>query len=103
MDLRVAEGMAYAPVHFDPITNHKDNLISNPENVYINFKWYYRWNITKRLRWEAGLNFSHASNGRFKVPNLGINMLTVNSGLVFKFFSKQKTVIEKVYTSSLSL
>jgi hypothetical protein len=99
LNLRISEGLAYAPVHFDPITNHKDNLISNPENVYINFKFFYRWDLCKRLRWEAGLNFSHASNGRFKVPNLGINMLTVNTGFVYKFKCKQKTVIDKVDSS----
>ena len=98
--LRVAQGLAYAPVHFDPITNHKDNLISNPENVYINFKYYYGWNIGKFLRWEGGINFSHASNGRFKVPNLGVNMVTLNTGLVFKILAKQKTVIDVVDSSS---
>ena len=93
LHLRISEGLAYAPVHFDPITNHKNELISNPENVYINFKWYYRWNLSKQLCWEAGLNFSHASNGRFKVPNLGINMLTLNSGFIYKIPSKHKTPI----------
>lgn len=98
--LRIAEGFAYAPVHFDPITNHKDNLISNPENVYINFKYFFGWNIGKFFRWEGGINFSHASNGRFKVPNLGVNMVTLNSGLVFKLPCKQKTIIDKVDSSS---
>jgi hypothetical protein len=98
--LRVAEGFAYAPVHFDPITNHKNNVISNPENVYINFKYFFGWNIGKLFRWEAGLNFSHASNGRFKVPNLGVNMVTLNSGIVFKLPCQQKTVLDKIDSSS---
>lgn len=101
--LRVGEGFAYAPVYFDPITNHKDNLISNPENVYINFKYHFGWNIGKRFRWEGGLNFSHASNGRFRVPNLGANMVMLNTGLVYKILAKQKTPIDKVDSSSKAL
>lgn len=98
--LRIGEGLAYVPVRFNPITNHKDELISSPIDAYITFKWYWRWDITSWLRWEAGFNFSHASNGRFEVPNLGVNMVTVNSGLVYKFHSKIKTPITHIDSSS---
>ncbi|MEO8760953.1 MAG: acyloxyacyl hydrolase [Bacteroidia bacterium] len=98
--LRTCEGLAFAPVHFDPITNHKNNVLSSPVNSYVNLKLYYRWNICKRLRWEAGLNFSHASNGRFEVPNLGINLVTFNTGFVYKILAKTPTIITAVDSSS---
>jgi hypothetical protein len=98
--LRTCEGLAFAPVHFDPITNHKNNVLSSPVNAYVNVKFYYRWDICKRLRWEAGLNFSHASNGRFEVPNLGINLVTVNTGFVFKILAKTKTPVTVVDSST---
>lgn len=94
--LRTCEGIGIAPVHFDPITNHKNNVLSSPVNAYVNLKLYYRWNICKRLRWEAGLNFSHASNGRFEVPNLGLNLVTINTGFVYKILTKNPTVVTAI-------
>ncbi|HXB41555.1 MAG TPA: acyloxyacyl hydrolase [Bacteroidia bacterium] len=89
--MRLAPGLAYTPVYFNAIDNHKNNVVSSPFNAYVNFKWYFHWDISNKLRWEGGLNFSHASNGRARVPNLGINMVTLNSGFVYKFLSAQKT------------
>jgi len=98
--MRLAPGVAFTPVYFDPIENHKNNVMSSPLSAYVNFKWYYHWDIGKRLRWEGGLNFSHASNGRAIVPNLGINMVTLNSGFVYKFLAKEKTPVTEVDSSA---
>ncbi|MGZ3866022.1 MAG: acyloxyacyl hydrolase [Bacteroidia bacterium] len=87
--MRLAPGLAYAPIHFDPIENHKNNIVSSPLSAYINFKWFYQWDLTKHLRFDMGFNFSHASNGRAVVPNLGVNMATLNTGLTFKILSKK--------------
>ncbi len=83
--MRVSSGLAYVTKEFDPISNHKNNVISVGFNPFVNFKWFYHFDISPRLRWEAGLNFAHASNGKFKAPNLGINILTFNSGITWKF------------------
>jgi hypothetical protein len=99
--MRLSPGVAYAPIHFDPIENHKNNIVSSPISAYVNFKWFYRWNLTKHWRVEGGLNFSHASNGRAVVPNLGVNLVTINTGLVYKFLSKKVPAKEfKVDSSS---
>ncbi|MHB8258684.1 MAG: acyloxyacyl hydrolase [Bacteroidia bacterium] len=98
--MRICEGLAYTPTRFNPITNHKNEVISSPVNAYINFKWYWRWDIKPWLRWEAGFNFSHASNGRIDIPNLGINLVSFNTGLVYKFHTKNKTAITLVDSST---
>jgi len=98
--MRLAPGIAYSPVYFDPIENHKNNVLSSPFSAYVNFKWFFRWDISSRLRWEGGLNFSHASNGRATVPNLGINMVTLNSGFTYKFLAKEKTPVTTIDSSA---
>lgn len=98
--MRLAPGLAYTPVHFDPIENHKNNIISSPINAYVNFKWFYRWDLSKHWRVEGGLNFSHASNGRAVVPNLGVNLVTLNTGLVYKFLSDKAPAKEITIDSS---
>jgi hypothetical protein len=98
--MRLSPGITYTPVYFDPLTNHKNNVLSSPFSAYVNFKWFYRWDINSRLRWEFGLNFSHASNGRSTVPNLGINMVTLNSGFTCKFPAKEKTAVASIDSSA---
>ncbi|HWY36887.1 MAG TPA: acyloxyacyl hydrolase, partial [Nitrosopumilaceae archaeon] len=98
--MRLCSGIAYATKTFDPIENHKNNVVSVPLNAYVNFRWFYKFDISPRLRWEAGLNFAHASNGKYKAPNLGINMLTLNTGITWKFTSKNPTTFEKNHIDS---
>ncbi len=82
--MRVSTGFSYISKKFDPMTNHKNDVISVHFNPYVNFKWYYHFNLSPAVRWDMGLNFAHASNGKFKAPNLGINILTLNSGFTWK-------------------
>lgn len=89
--LRLSTGVAYSTKKFDPITNHKNNVVSTTINSFINFKWYYKFTVSEKLRIDAGLNFSHISNAKFKAPNLGVNMLTLNAGLTYKITEKNQT------------
>ena len=81
--LRLALGLAYATQRFDPILNHKNNVISTRINGFVNFKFLWKQNICEKFRLDYGLSLMHASNGKFKVPNLGINLATFNLALVF--------------------
>ncbi len=87
---RLSPGLGYATNYFNALNNHKNDLISSPLNAYVNFRWFYRWNLTKRLRWDLGINFSHASNGHFTVPNLGANLATLNTGFSYNFSKKSQ-------------
>ena len=98
--MRVSTGIAYADKKFDPATNYKNNVISTTINAFVNFKWYYKFELSKKLRIDAGLNFSHASNGRFKTPNLGMNVLTLNAGLTYKMGQSEPKTIDKIDSSS---
>lgn len=101
LHLRLSFGVSYSTKFFDPILNHKNNIVSTPINAFVNFKWYYKFQLSKSLRLDAGLNFVHASNGRFKTPNLGINMLGINSGLTYCFNQKNDNSFQKIDSSYL--
>jgi hypothetical protein len=88
--MRLGTGLAYATQKFDPVENHKNNVISTRYSAYINFKWFYKFNIGDRMRLETGISFSHASNGKFKAPNLGVNMMTAFGGLTYRFKDKKE-------------
>jgi len=79
--LRAGGGMSYLEKPFDPITNYKDVAIGSHFNGFVNIRLTLKQQITKQLRMDMGISFSHTSNGAFKMPNLGLNMPTVCAGL----------------------
>jgi hypothetical protein len=81
--LRVGMGLAYMPVTFDELTNHKNNVIGSHINSMLNLRLTTHFYLSDKMRIEAGLGVTHTSDGNFTTPNLGINLLTVNTGLSY--------------------
>lgn len=97
--MRISYGIAYVTKKFDLITNHKNGVIGSNWNGFVQLRWQWNFNLTKKLRIEPGVTFSHASNGRGKVPNLGLNVLTLNLGVTYKL-SDTKSEITKIDSST---
>ncbi|HTA84446.1 MAG TPA: acyloxyacyl hydrolase, partial [Bacteroidia bacterium] len=81
--LRAGLGLAYLPVIFNQQTNHKDILIGSHINAMINLRLAYHYYISNTLRLETGFGITHCSNGSFNTPNLGINLVTFNTGISY--------------------
>ncbi|HTB05412.1 MAG TPA: acyloxyacyl hydrolase [Bacteroidia bacterium] len=90
--LRLGIGLGYLPVTYDRISNHKDYLIGSHLNAMINLRLTNHFYLSKNLRLETGLGLTHCSDGTFKTPNLGINLVTVNTGLSYSL-SSCKTLV----------
>lgn len=83
--MKMGAGLGYITNPFDRLSNHKNNAIGSHFNIFVTTQfdatYYFR-------NWQAGLgfSFSHFSNGCFRLPNLGINLPTLNlsMGYVFK-------------------
>ena len=82
--LRLSLGLGYVTKYFDPVTNHQNNVMSTPINGFVNIKWLMKYELSKKIRIDYGISLSHASNGKTRIPNLGINLGTLNLALVFK-------------------
>lgn len=81
--MRIGIGLGYMPVIFNRVTNHKDNVIGAHLNAMINLRLTTHFYLSKTMRLEAGLGITHCSDGNYQAPNLGINLLTVNTGLSY--------------------
>jgi hypothetical protein len=66
----------------------------------VQFRWFYHLQINDRLRFEPGLTFSHASNGKARNPNLGLNVVSLTAGINYLISSKQKPEIRSVDSST---
>jgi hypothetical protein len=101
--MRICWGAAYLTKKFDIDNNPKNVAIGSHWNTYVQYKWFWDLNLNNKLRLEPGFSFSHQSNGRAKVPNLGLNVVALNLGLTYKINGEpvRQSVIdsEKVWKS----
>jgi len=88
--MRVCWGLTYVTKHFDIYQNHKNTAIGSHLNAFVQFRWFWQWQITDRLRFEPGFSFSHASNGKSKNPNLGLNIMSLSAGVNYRIGSNYK-------------
>lgn len=82
LQFKMATGIAVASNPYNKETNSKNNafgskLLSNI-NIGLNYK---KSTIIDKFGIEAGLLFTHYSNGRTKSPNSGINTYNLNLGI----------------------
>jgi hypothetical protein len=79
--MRVSWGLTYLTKRFDIYNNRKNIAIGSHFNCFAQFRWFWQLPLTQNMRFEPGFTFSHASNGRFRNPNLGLNVVSLNFGL----------------------
>lgn len=82
--LRICWGVSYLTKRFDIDENPKNIAIASHWNTFVQWKVLWHINLSNKLRLEPGLSFAHASNGRAQVPNLGLNVVSLNLGINYK-------------------
>ena len=89
MVFRVSQGIAATTNPYDKETNYKNNAFGSrlmSANLFmLNYK---KQNIVDRFGIQAGLMFTHFSNGRIKSPNSGINTYAFNVGVNYNIDEK---------------
>ncbi|MEZ4771774.1 MAG: acyloxyacyl hydrolase [Bacteroidia bacterium] len=77
-------GIVTKPYHRQ--TNPGNNVMGSPINNFILLQLESRWQLSERWQTGIGMGYSHFSNARTKVPNLGINIpaISVKAGYTLK-------------------
>lgn len=81
--LKSGLGMGYFPTTFHQQINNLNNVISSHLTVCINAQLQKNWNISKYFELYQKVGMTHFSNGAYKMPNLGINLVTASLGIRF--------------------
>ncbi len=66
---------------FDPVGNPHQISLGSSKAVYANLRIFLRYRISRSFDLEAGVAFSHFSNGSTVKPNKGINMISPAIGI----------------------
>jgi hypothetical protein len=87
--LRVCWGLTYITKRFDVHENHKNTAIGSNFNAFVQFRFGWHLKINDILRFEPSISFSHASNGKARNPNLGLNVVSLGAGLNIRIPGKK--------------
>lgn len=78
---RLGFGAGWVQKPFNKETNTKNLLIGTHLNGCINMLVEQEWQLQKHIYLNAGLSFTHLSNGSITLPNLGLNIPALSLGL----------------------
>lgn len=80
---RFGYGIGYVSKRFEryPSWDTVNNLIGTHLNNFTMFTMQARYKVNHNIHINAGFNYSHISNGSFRLPNLGVNMYGGHIGL----------------------
>jgi len=81
-------GLGYLSKRFDPVTDRKNMGIGSHVNSAIRVHFLTRYKLSENLFFNLNYGITHFSNGAFKLPNLGINNISLNAGLTYSFNSE---------------
>lgn len=77
---KIGTGLVYTSNPFDKEYNPKNNALSNWISYVMQGRLAYNIFLTDHLKLTTGITITHFSNGGFKIPNSGINIMTFNAG-----------------------
>lgn len=79
-----AFGLSYKFNPYDSIENPTNIFIGSYRNCYVHLGFVANYKFSEKLAMNATIGFKHFSNGSFKQPNYGINLVPFTLGLSYK-------------------
>lgn len=83
-DYRIGLGLAGNFTPFDSDLNPENRVISTENNVFIDFGFTGRYQISPKWKAGLGISFHHFSNGALRLPNKGINLLPITASVAYQ-------------------
>jgi hypothetical protein len=82
--IRFGSGIGYLDRPYSLKSNPKNRAIGSKLNGNMQVMYKTTFDVTKRQSLLLGVGITHYSNGNFRRPNLGVNMIHFNVGLLQK-------------------
>jgi len=79
-----AFGLSYNFNPYDEVSNPTDVFIGSYRNCYVNLALLMNYHFAPHWAASLSIGFKHFSNGSFKQPNYGINLVPLAIGVTYK-------------------
>lgn len=83
INVRFGVGIGFIEKPFNSENNYKNLAIGSHLNGTVLTGLQFRFLTKKKIQLFGGVDFFHFSNGAFSLPNLGINLPSINFGLAY--------------------
>ncbi len=83
--LKAGVGLAWLTKHYDALQNPTNDVIASAINNSSTVALRFKIKASPKLSLVLGGSFTHSSTGDVRMPNLGINVPTVDLGILFSF------------------
>lgn len=103
VNLRLGLGAAWVTKKFSFASNIENVAISTNLNIMASLNANLQIRITEKSKIYLGLNALHLSNGGFKKPNYGLNMLGASGGFSIAFSNKRECKVPKKSSDDLQI
>ena len=81
--IRVGMGAAWVEKVFNPLTNYKNLIIGSHLNFCVNIMASVGVRVLPRTDLDFGISLGHISNGSMKLPNYGLNPVSLSLGIKY--------------------
>ncbi len=81
MRLKIGGGLSYTTRPYHPETNFQNAALGSRLNYAVRGELFWAQRLSPAWSLKTGLIITHFSNGAFKIPNSGINVVAWNLGL----------------------
>lgn len=80
---RIGLGFSWFMKPYNRIENSENIFIGSSITQFTQFSFDLNLQLSEKLIFSSGISFQHFSTGHVQIPNVGINIPTLNLGLVF--------------------
>lgn len=97
--LRFGMGLGYISKRYAPYGPNYDtlnNAIGGHINNFSLLSSDLRWHLNEHWDIQGGINFTHMSSAKFRLPNLGVNLLAAHLGI--RYFPNTSKPVQAVST-----
>lgn len=90
LGLEAGVGIAWLTKHYDALENSTNNVIASSINNSSSLGLKINIKANSKLSFVIGSSFTHSSTGDVRMPNLGINIPTLDFGFHYSFTKNEK-------------
>ncbi|NOR86088.1 MAG: hypothetical protein GQ527_00620 [Bacteroidales bacterium] len=90
-----AFGLSYNFNPYDPVDNPANIFVGSYKNCYVHLTFVANYKFNEKWALNGSFGFKHFSNGSFKQPNYGLNLIPTTIGVSYKISKEEIDQFEK--------
>jgi hypothetical protein len=96
ISLQTGAGVSYLTKKFDAVTDHKNMGIGSHVNSAVRMMLQTRYEVAKNISLYLNYGITHFSNAAYRLPNLGINNVSLAGGILYRFSEPEKFLTPEI-------